>query len=200
MTPELDIPKLRADLKAATPGPWATIPPGGPQGDFFGIFNSEKGWIVADRIFGNRPKGEDAAHIVSAHNSFEALLNRAEQADRYEAENTALRQWVSDLLAGTFVNCVYCGHRYGPDDETPVSRSDLLTRHVAACPDHPLAKQIANAKAFDLAVNGVLQKMFDEERAGTIFENRWLAAATRIVLLPERAAALAQAGEQEQAT
>ncbi len=85
MTPELDIPKLRADLKAAAPGPWATIPPGGPQGDFFGIFNSEKGWIVADRIFGNRPKGEDAAHIVSAHNSFEALLDRAELADRYEA-------------------------------------------------------------------------------------------------------------------
>lgn len=26
-------------------------------------------------------------------------------------------QWISDMQAGCYINCVYCGHRYGPDDE-----------------------------------------------------------------------------------
>lgn len=49
-----------------------------------------------------------------------------------------LHQWVSDLQSGMYVNCVYCGHRYGPG-ETPVSMADALKVHVAQCPEHPMS-------------------------------------------------------------
>ena len=52
-----------------------------------------------------------------------------------------LQQWVSDLQSGMFVNCVYCGHRYGPDDgSTPVTMAEVLTEHVKVCPKHPMSK------------------------------------------------------------
>ena len=50
------------------------------------------------------------------------------------------RRWIEDLQSGQYVNCVYCGHRYGPEDEVPVSRADLLKRHVMQCPEHPMSK------------------------------------------------------------
>lgn len=37
-----------------------------------------------------------------------------------------------------YVNCVYCGHRYGPGETTPVSMADALTAHVEQCPQHPM--------------------------------------------------------------
>lgn len=72
-----------------------------------------------------------------------------EEAERLREENARLRQWVSDLQSGCYVNCVYCGHRYGPDDgETPLSMADVLREHVERCPEHPLAQlrvQVENA-------------------------------------------------------
>jgi len=50
------------------------------------------------------------------------------------------RRWIEDLQAGQYVNCVYCGHQYGPEDSTPVSRAELLNQHVVACPEHPMSK------------------------------------------------------------
>jgi hypothetical protein len=53
-----------------------------------------------------------------------------------------LSQWVSDLQSGMYVNCVYCGHRYGPDPGTPVALADVLKDHIAQCPKHPLSIMI----------------------------------------------------------
>ena len=64
-------------------------------------------------------------------------------------ENQVLQQWVSDLQAKTFVNCVYCGHRYGPSETTPVSMADALKLHIEACPKHPMAACRRKAAAFD---------------------------------------------------
>ena len=50
-----------------------------------------------------------------------------------------LRQWVTDLQSGMYVNCVYCGHRYGPGETTPVSMADALKEHVESCPQHPMS-------------------------------------------------------------
>jgi len=50
-----------------------------------------------------------------------------------------LKDWVSDLQSGMYVNCVYCGHRYGPKEDTPVAMADVLKEHIAVCPDHPLS-------------------------------------------------------------
>jgi hypothetical protein len=50
-----------------------------------------------------------------------------------------LRLWVNDLHSGMYVNCVYCGHRYGPEDEID-NMQEALTSHVEKCPKHPLSK------------------------------------------------------------
>lgn len=51
-----------------------------------------------------------------------------------------LGTWVNDLQSGMYINCVYCGHRYGPKDEIPTAMADVLKEHVAQCPDHPMSK------------------------------------------------------------
>lgn len=67
-------------------------------------------------------------------------------ADR---EIERLQQHVNDLQAGMYINCVYCGHRYGPDDEVPATMADALKEHVEQCPKHPMSalKQIVESLA-----------------------------------------------------
>jgi hypothetical protein len=55
-------------------------------------------------------------------------------------EITRLKQWIDDLQSGMYINCVYCGHRYGPDDEVPCSMADALKEHIEKCPEHPMSK------------------------------------------------------------
>lgn len=50
-----------------------------------------------------------------------------------------LENWVDDLQSGMFINCVYCGHRYGPSNEVPASMADVLKAHVEQCPEHPMS-------------------------------------------------------------
>ena len=50
-----------------------------------------------------------------------------------------LQRWVNDLQAGMYINCVYCGHRYGPDPGTPVAMADVLKKHIEQCPQHPMS-------------------------------------------------------------
>lgn len=59
-----------------------------------------------------------------------------------------LRQWVADLQSGMWINCVYCGHRYGPADITPATvpaaanaptMAEALRAHIEQCPDHPMS-------------------------------------------------------------
>lgn len=59
-------------------------------------------------------------------------------------------QWVNDLRSGMYINCVYCGHRYGPGSEVPASMADALKEHIEECPEHPMSKlkeELAQAKA-----------------------------------------------------
>ena len=55
-------------------------------------------------------------------------------------ENDDLRKWIADLQAGQYVNCVYCGHRYGPEKDTPVTQAEILYAHITKCPKHPMSK------------------------------------------------------------
>jgi hypothetical protein len=47
-----------------------------------------------------------------------------------------------------YVNCVYCGHRYGPKENTPVSMADVLKDHIEKCPKHPMS--VLRSKCEDL--------------------------------------------------
>lgn len=51
-----------------------------------------------------------------------------------------LEQWVSDLQSGLYINCVYCGHNYGPKEDTPAVMADVLKEHIEKCPSHPLSE------------------------------------------------------------
>ena len=62
------------------------------------------------------------------------------EVTRLEAENKRLQAWVNDLMSQMYVNCVYCGHRYGPRDEVPASMADILKEHIEQCPEHPMSK------------------------------------------------------------
>ena len=79
--------------------------------------------------------GHPEACVVSAD---EGCGWCADLADRDEA-----RAWVADLQAGIYVNCVYCGYRYGPESEVPVSMAEVLTAHVERCKAHPLSTALA---------------------------------------------------------
>lgn len=57
-----------------------------------------------------------------------------------QSEISRLKSWVNDLQSGMYVNCVYCGHRYGQTDEVPVSMADVLKAHIEQCPNHPMSK------------------------------------------------------------
>lgn len=67
------------------------------------------------------------------------LVETNEIARELICERDELRRWVDDLQSGMYVNCVYCGHRYGPGETTPVSMADALKAHVEQCPKHPMS-------------------------------------------------------------
>jgi hypothetical protein len=58
------------------------------------------------------------------------------------------QQWINDLQSGMYVNCVYCGHRYGPADEVPASMADVLKQHIEQCPEHPMSKLKAELELY----------------------------------------------------
>lgn len=57
-----------------------------------------------------------------------------------------LRQWVADLQSEMYINCVYCGHRYGPAEDTPVAMAEVLRQHIEQCPQHPASKMRERAE------------------------------------------------------
>ena len=68
---------------------------------------------------------------------YEWLLRHDE---KQREEITRLQAWVNDLHSGMYINCVYCGHRYGPEESTPSVMADVLKQHIEKCPKHPMSK------------------------------------------------------------
>ncbi len=83
-----------------------------------------------------------------------SVIARLDDLQEAANEISRLRQWVADCQAGMYVNCVYCGHRYGPDHSTPVAMADVLKRHIEQCPEHPLS----HAKAEIARLRKALEK------------------------------------------
>ncbi len=78
------------------------------------------------------PVGEDASDLALSARA--ALVISDLQQD-----NKRLQEWVNDLQADKYINCVYCGHRYGPDTEVPAAMADVLKEHIESCPKHPMS-------------------------------------------------------------
>ena len=68
---------------------------------------------------------------------------------------------VDDLQSGMYINCVYCGHRYGPKDEVEATMADALKEHIEQCPKHPMSKRRSAEQAVAL-----LNEMFRLDPVG----------------------------------
>lgn len=108
-----------------------------------------------DSVLARRPaldkptRRENIEHaIVTAGRATDAVTKLEATLARYKA-------WVSDLQAGTFINCVYCGHCYGPDDEVPAAMADVLKAHIEQCPEHPMSALKAELACYKALVNGL---------------------------------------------
>jgi polyhydroxyalkanoate synthesis regulator phasin len=106
---------------------------------------------VVDSIFAHQeantqPGEEEKSRLMAewqeAERAFKAEITPSEPSAvpaSTQAENDRLRQWVADLQSGLYVNCVYCGHRYGPGETTPVRMADALKAHIEQCQAHPMS-------------------------------------------------------------
>ena len=64
------------------------------------------------------------------------------RCDWYAGELELRQAWVDDLQAGMYINCIYCGHRYGPDTEVTATMADILKEHIEQCPKHPMSEML----------------------------------------------------------
>lgn len=53
-------------------------------------------------------------------------------------ELRTMKLWIDDLQSGMYINCVYCGHRYGPEENPPMNMADVLKEHIEQCKEHPM--------------------------------------------------------------
>jgi hypothetical protein len=98
----------------------------------------------------------------------------AERQDekRLVRECARLRMWVRDLHSGMWLNCAFCGHRYGPGDALEASTMiDALRAHIAQCPEHPMTAMRARIAELESAARAprceapLLQDLGDLRRA-----------------------------------
>ena len=95
ITPEL-LAELWGLAEAATPGPWSTILPGGPQGPFWALMNSERGWIVATQV-GFEREPANAAYIAASNPAVMiALIDKIERLEKRCAQMAEVNNyWTS---------------------------------------------------------------------------------------------------------
>lgn len=95
--------------------------------------DAKPGWLV--------PYAElDARYKEVDRQIGEAVFRMAEKWSNRHGELARYKQWVADLHSGMYINCVYCGHRYGPHAEVLATMAETLKHHVEECPEHPLSK------------------------------------------------------------
>lgn len=144
------IKEIRARCDSATPGPWEEEKyyHGEPYEQYIKsaavIANKGESAYTITRNDWSNPVEADLDFIAHAREDIPYLLR---EIDR-------LRQWINDLQSGMYVNCVYCGHQYGPSETTPVSMADALKAHIEQCPEHPMSHlktQLAESQRRELA-------------------------------------------------
>ena len=109
--------------------------------------------LDAIRVRWSEVRKYDMVPGAEAQDDIDRLLNVIE----------ALQAWVSDLQSGLFINCVYCGHRYGPAGSVPATlvenppptttMADALRDHIERCPKHPMSALRKSVEALCAALS-----------------------------------------------
>jgi hypothetical protein len=98
---------------------------------------------LAEQMLGRRiPKTTMAQDDESAKIQERIALKLDREAAmllRFAEYQANVRAWINDLQSGMYVNCIYCGHRYGPNSEVAASMADVLKQHIETCPEHPMS-------------------------------------------------------------
>lgn len=92
--------------------------------------------VLFDKWKGLELSIDDVTALNRTFRNFTRILCSGTVPPATELEQ--LKQWVDDLQCGRYINCVYCGHRYGPKENVPPSMQDILKAHVMECPKHPM--------------------------------------------------------------
>jgi len=86
---------------------------------------------------------ENQSQLMGEIKNYETVVaNDQELLAIVMSQMGSLLEWIDDLHSGMYINCVFCGHRYGPDTEEGVM-SDVLHEHIAVCPEHSLSEALA---------------------------------------------------------
>lgn len=88
--------------------------------------------------------------VVPAAMADAALTAERSAREGAEQERDRLWAWVHDLQSGMYINCVYCGHRFGPKEQISATMADALKDHIEQCPKHPMSalrQRLAEAQA-----------------------------------------------------
>lgn len=128
-----------------------------------------------------RVKTLEGEHTVSYMLGSSAANDRVREL---ETEVARLTQWVHELQSGMYINCVYCGHRYGPADQVPATMQQALYAHIAECPKHPLSKALReNNELLE-----VLEDLVDHQNGCPLpsYEEGWTAAMEKAEKLLEK--------------
>jgi len=78
----------------------------------------------------------------------EAIKTLQSEVKSLRAKVEALEKWVNDLQSGMYINCVYCGFRYGPKESVPATKAQALKDHIEKCSEHPMS--VLRAKVAEL--------------------------------------------------
>ncbi len=91
-------------------------------------------------LLANAMKLGHESMVILLESLYERTDNRYKKEIKEKDKEVAeLNNWINDLQSGMYVNCVYCGHRYGHEKDTPVSMADVLKEHIEKCPKHPMS-------------------------------------------------------------
>lgn len=109
-----------------------------------------------------------------------ALVEKQDKIDAFvlivedlEADVERYKSWVNDLHSGMYINCVYCGHQYGPKDRVSMAMADVLKEHIEKCPKHPMSLLRAENERLeeDLRLRNLLPREQQIRNAG--FTEGW---------------------------
>jgi hypothetical protein len=89
-------------------------------------------------------------------------------ADKLMEENKCLEAWIDDLQSGMYINCVYCGHRYGPNSgpntkDFNITMRKALEQHISECPKHPLSAAKAEIRKYREALTKMASQRICKE-------------------------------------
>ena len=148
---ERELREIEERAEKATGGPWMINRREWTDGEIPLVIRTigRSGRTASAQIPFNGARGFDADR---ADNDAAFIAAARTDIPRLVGEVRRLQAWVGDLQSGLYVNCVYCGHQYGPRETTPVSMAAALKAHVEQCPKHPMAALRARVEELEQEV------------------------------------------------